>query len=163
MIKRGIGMLLAVVLLCAPLPLRAAQTLTIDSTYGYAVDLHTLQVLYEKESDQRMYPASMTKVLTALTALDAIESLDDEVTITLEMLEGLEDGTYTLAGFLNGEVVTMRDLLYGVLLPSGADACQAFAVSLFGSEEAMVEAMNAKAKALGMEDSHFTNTVGMHD
>ena len=74
MIKRGIGMLLAVVLICAPLPLRAAQTLTIDSTYGYAVDLHTLQVLYEKESDQRMYPASMTKVLTALTALDAIES-----------------------------------------------------------------------------------------
>ena len=163
MIKRGIGMLLAVVLLYAPLPLRAAQTLTIDSTYGYAVDLHTLQVLYEKESDQRMYPASMTKVLTALTALDAIESLDDEVTITLEMLEGLEDGTYTLAGFLNGEVVTMRDLLYGTLLASGADACQAFAVSLFGSEEAMVEAMNAKAKALGMEDSHFTNTVGMHD
>lgn len=163
MIKRGIGMLLAVVLLYAPLPLRAAQTLTIDSTYGYAADLHTLQVLYEKESDQRMYPASMTKVLTALTALDAIESLDDEVTITLEMLEGLEDGTYTLAGFLNGEVVTMRDLLYGTLLASGADACQAFAVSLFGSEEAMVEAMNAKAKALGMEDSHFTNTVGMHD
>ena len=67
MIKRGIGMLLAVVLLYAPLPLRAAQTLTIDSTYGYAVDLHTLQVLYEKESDQRMYPASMTKVLTAGT------------------------------------------------------------------------------------------------
>ena len=86
MIKRGIGMLLAVVLICAPLPLRAAQTLTIDSTYGYAVDLHTLQVLYEKESDQRMYPASMTKVLTALTALDAIESLDASKSSSLYLL-----------------------------------------------------------------------------
>lgn len=157
-------MLLALLLAFAwALPLHAAENADISSAYAYAVDLHTMQVLYEKQAQEKLYPASMTKVLTALVAIDAIDDLEEEVTIDLEMLAGLEDGTYTLAGFLNGEVVTMGDLLYGVLLPSGADACQALAVSLFGSEEAMVEAMNAKAKALGMKDSHFTNTVGMHD
>ena len=93
-----------------------------------------MQVLYGKAQDQRLYPASMTKVLTALTALDHISDLDDQVTVTLEMLEGLEDGTYTLTGLINGETITFRDLLNSALLLSGADSCQALAVSLFGSK-----------------------------
>lgn len=163
MIKRGIAILFALLLCVSPLPIQANSETQISAAYAYAVDLQTMQVLYERNADEKMYPASMTKVLTVLTAMDQIDDLDEEVTITLDMLSGLEDGTYTLTGFLAKEVVTMRDLLYGAMLPSGADACQALAVALYGSEEAMVEAMNAKANELGMTHSHFTNTVGMHD
>ena len=166
MIKRGIALIFVLLLSLPGIKVSAQQTtdaLDVDCTYAIAVDMDTMQVLYGKAQDQRLYPASMTKVLTALTALDHISDLDDQVTVTLEMLEGLEDGTYTLTGLINGETITFRDLLNSALLLSGADSCQALAVSLFGSKEAMVDAMNAKAQELGMENSHFTNTVGMHD
>ena len=166
MIKRGIALIFILLLSLPGIKVSAQQTtdaLDVDCTYAIAVDMDTMQVLYGKAQDQRLYPASMTKVLTALTALDHISDLDDQVTVTLEMLEGLEDGTYTLTGLINGETITFRDLLNSALLLSGADSCQALAVSLFGSKEAMVDSMNAKAQELGMENSHFTNTVGMHD
>lgn len=166
MIKRGIALIFVLLLSLPGIKVSAQQTtdaLDVDCTYAIAVDMDTMQVLYGKAQDQRLYPASITKVLTALTALDHISDLDDQVTVTLEMLEGLEDGTYTLTGLINGETITFRDLLNSALLLSGADSCQALAVSLFGSKEAMVDAMNAKAQELGMENSHFTNTVGMHD
>lgn len=135
----------------------------IHARYAAAADLQTMQVLYERDAQKRMYPASLTKVLTVLTAMDEIDDLEETVTISIEMLTGLEDGALSIAGFLIGEEVTMRDLIYGALLPSGADACQALAVALFGSEEAMAAAMNEKASSIGMTHSHFTNTVGMHD
>ena len=135
----------------------------IHARYAAAADLQTMQVLYEQDAQKRMYPASLTKVLTVLTAMDEIDDLEETVTISIEMLTGLEDGALSIAGFLLGEEVTMRDLIYGALLPSGADACQALAVALFGSEEAMAAAMNEKASSIGMTHSHFTNTVGMHD
>lgn len=142
---------------------QAEEEVSVQARYAGAADLQTMQVLYEKNAEAKLYPASLTKVLTALTAMERISDLDETITITAAMLEGLEDGTYSIAGFLLGEEVTVRDLLYGVLLPSGADACQALAIALFGSEEAMVEAMNETASSIGMMHSHFTNTVGMHD
>lgn len=142
---------------------QAEEEVSVQARYAGAADLQTMQVLYEKNAEAKLYPASLTKVLTALTAMERISDLDETITITAAMLEGLEDGTYSIAGFLLGEEVTVRDLLYGVLLPSGADACQALAIALFGSEEAMVEAMNETASSIGMTHSHFTNTVGMHD
>lgn len=142
---------------------QAEEEVSVQARYAGAADMQTMQVLYEKNAEAKLYPASLTKVLTALTAMERISDLDETITITAAMLEGLEDGTYSIAGFLLGEEVTVRDLLYGVLLPSGADACQALAIALFGSEEAMVEAMNETASSIGMTHSHFTNTVGMHD
>lgn len=142
---------------------QAEEEVSVQARYAGAADLQTMQVLYEKNAEAKLYPASLTKVLTALTAMERISDLDETIAITAAMLEGLEDGTYSIAGFLLGEEVTVRDLLYGVLLPSGADACQALAIALFGSEEAMVEAMNETASSIGMTHSHFTNTVGMHD
>lgn len=161
--KCSLGFLLACLLCVLPMPIKAVSTVQLHSTYALVADLNTLQTIYGEKEDDKLYPASMTKVLTVLTAMDQIDDLDKEVTITPEMLVGLEDGVYSLAGFLNGEVITMRDLLYGAMLPSGADACQALAVELFGSEENMVDEMNKKAQSIGMEHSHFTNTVGMHD
>ena len=159
--------LLAAMIVCLTMPgtwsARAEEEVSVQARYAGAADLQTMQVLYEKNAQAKLYPASLTKVLTALTAMTRISDLDETVTITAAMLEGLEDGSYSIAGFLLGEEVTMRDLLYGVLLPSGADACQALAIALFGSEEAMIEAMNEEASSIGMTHSHFTNTVGMHD
>lgn len=159
--------LLAVLIVFLAIPgtwsAQAEEEVSVQARYAGAADLQTMQVLYEKNAEAKLYPASLTKVLTALTAMERISDLDETITITAAMLEGLEDGTYSIAGFLLGEEVTVRDLLYGVLLPSGADACQALAIALFGSEEAMVEAMNDTASSIGMTHSHFTNTVGMHD
>lgn len=96
MIKRGIALIFVLLLSLPGIKVSAQQTtdaLDVDCTYAIAVDMDTMQVLYGKAQDQRLYPASMTKVLTALTALDHISDLDDQVTVTLEMLEGLEDGT----------------------------------------------------------------------
>lgn len=159
--------LLAVLIVFLAIPgtwsAQAEEEVSVQARYAGAADLQTMQVLYEKNAEAKLYPASLTKVLTALTAMERISDLDETITITAAMLEGLEDGTYSIAGFLLGEEVTVRDLLYGVLLPSGADACQALAIALFGSEEAMVEAMNETASSIGMTHSHFTNTVGMHD
>ncbi len=161
--KVKIGMLVTLLLTIFSLPVQAQEQAEVQSAYALVADLNTSQVLYAKQAEEKIYPASMTKVLTVLTAIDEIDNLSEKVTITEDMLVGLEDGTYSLAGFINGEVVTMRDLLYGAMLPSGADACQALGVLIYGSEENMVEAMNAKAQSLGMTHSHFTNTVGMHD
>ena len=159
--------LLAVLIVFLAIPgtwsAQAEEEVSVQARYAGAADMQTMQVLYEKNAEAKLYPASLTKVLTALTAMERISDLDETITITAAMLEGLEDGTYSIAGFLLGEEVTVRDLLYGVLLPSGADACQALAIALFGSEEAMVEAMNETASSIGMTHSHFTNTVGMHD
>ena len=99
MIKRGIAILFALLLCVSPLPIQANSETQISAAYAYAVDLQTMQVLYERNADEKMYPASMTKVLTVLTAMDQIDDLDEEVTITLDMLAGLEDGTYTLTVF----------------------------------------------------------------
>lgn len=161
--KVKIGILVILLLTVFSISVQGQEQGEVQSAYVLVADLNTSQVLYAKQADEKLYPASMTKVLTVLTAMDKIDNLNEKVTITEDMLVGLEDGTYSLTGFINGEVVTMRDLLYGAMLPSGADACQALGVLIYGSEENMVEAMNAKAQSLGMTHSHFTNTVGMHD
>ena len=72
----------------------------IHARYAAAADLQTMQVLYEQDAQKRMYPASLTKVLTVLTAMDEIDDLEETVTISIEMLTGLEDGALSIAGFL---------------------------------------------------------------
>jgi D-alanyl-D-alanine carboxypeptidase (penicillin-binding protein 5/6) len=123
-------------------------------------DMSTGRILYERNPDTRRYPASVTKMMTALLALEK-GNLADEVTITEEMLN--VDAESTLAGFVEGETVTLKDLVYGTMLPSGNEAAKAIAMHIAGSEAAFVEMMNARAAEIGMENTKYANAHGLHD
>ena len=116
-------------------------------------------VLYEKNSNVKTSIASLTKIITAITVLDNIENLDDEVIINYQMLRGL-DG-YAKAGFKVGNEATIEELLYALILPSGADAAQILAIYTSGNIENFVKLMNEEITKIGVENSHFTNPVGM--
>ena len=132
--------------------------------YVYLIDPDTGQVLIDRGSEERMYPASMTKVMTSIIALEEIPD-PENVTIefTQEMLDGLIAASANRAGFLPGDKPTALDHIYGDLLPSGADCSRALAFYISGSEEAFVDLMNQKAEEIGMKDTNFVNTSGLHD
>ena len=121
------------------------------------------EVLAEKGMDEKIYPASMTKVMTLLVAAENLPDLDAAFTMTQAIIDPLYLAGASMAGFVNGEMVTMRDLLYGAVVPSGAEATEALAQAVAGSEEAFVAMMNEKAAALGLTNTHFMNTSGLHD
>ena len=135
----------------------------LSSDYVCLFDTENTQILYEERAEERMYPASMTKVMTAVLAIEALPDLEREILIENRMWAGLIEANASVAGFLPGETPTVKDLLYGVLLPSGADAVQALAITVDGSVEAFVDHMNRKAQELGMSGTHFTNATGLHD
>lgn len=138
----------------------------IVSTHALFIDLETDEILAMKDAYSTISPASMTKVLTILVAAEHITEaqLDDTFTMTLEITDYgfIHDCSNT--GFLDGEVITVRDLFYGTVLPSGADAAVGLAVYVAGSHEAFVEMMNDKLSELGLSDTaHVTNCVGIYD
>ena len=114
----------------------------------------------EKNADEKAYPASITKVLTALVALEQ-GNMEDLVTISAHAVK-LSSANAKI-GVKEGEVYRLLDLMYGMLLPSGCDAAKAVAEQVGGSEEGFAELMNQKAQELGMTHSHFTNASGLHD
>ncbi len=133
----------------------------INSPNAILLDVQDGQILAEKNAEERIYPASMTKIMTAVLALERIENLDEHVTLSNEDFSNLYEQNASMAGFLPGEEVTYRDLLYGMLLPSGAECCLAVANRIAGSEEAFAVLMNEKAREIGMEYTHFTNCTGL--
>ena len=133
------------------------------SPYAILVDADSGEAVAEKEADVSIYPASMTKVMTALLALEANPDLEQPVTLPEDIFPELRAEGASMAGFRPGETATVRDLLYGALLPSGAECCEALAREVSGSEEAFVASMNRKAAALGMASTHFCNPTGLHD
>jgi len=140
------------------------------SNYGIFIDRDSNVVLAERNSTTRINPASMTKILTVLVAAEQLESagkltaLDDTFTMTLEITDYGFVNDCSNVGFLDGEVITVRDLLYGTILPSGADAAVGLATYVSGSHEAFVELMNDKLQKLGLsETTHVTNCVGLYD
>lgn len=135
----------------------------IESRYAVLYNVQDQRILYDKEANKTMYPASMTKIMSVLVAFDSIADLDAKVTMEAQAFTGLVEANASVAGFQVGEVVTYRDLLMGALLPSGADACNQLALSLYGGNQQMVEAMNQKAQALGLQSTHFTNVTGLHE
>ena len=114
----------------------------------------------EKNADEKAYPASITKVLTALVALEQ-GNMEDLATISAYAVK-LSSANAKI-GVKEGEVYRLGDLMYGMLLPSGCDAARAVAEQVGGSEQAFAALMNEKAQALGMTHSHFTNASGLHD
>ena len=139
----------------------------IVSSYAIMVDPKNDRILAEKLGNTRINPASMTKVLTVLVAaehLKNMEALEDTITMTPEITDYGYVNDCSSAGFERDEVVTVRELFYGTILPSGADAAMGLAVYIAGSHENFVELMNQKLQELGMDDTaHMTNCVGVYD
>lgn len=118
--------------------------------------------LYQYNAHQRLAPASLAKIVTALVAVDSA-SLDDTVEVSISGPELAAETGSTIMGIEPGERLTLRDLLYGLLLPSGNDAAIAIAEHVGGSSAAFAAKMNDEVTSLGLEDSHFTNPHGLDD
>ena len=123
-------------------------------------DLTDDKIIYEKNIQERTNIASLTKIMTTITAIEKINNLDDYVTITSEMLSNIKYDA-SLAGLKIGDKLTYKDLLYASILPSGADATQALAYSLSRSINNFVNDMNTLAKKIGMKNSNFVNVTGL--
>lgn len=128
------------------------------------IDADSGEVLGRHNSLKKIYPASMTKVMTLMVAAEHLSTsqLNDTYTMTYELLAPLVQENASRAGFEENETVTVKDMLYGLILPSGADAAVGLCNYIAGSEEAFVELMNEKAKELGLRETHFTNSSGLH-
>ena len=102
-------------------------------------------------------------MMTAIVAIENLPILQKEIKLTSSTFEGLYDANAAMAGFRPGEKVRAIDLLYGVLLPSGAESCIGLADLIAGSEQDFVRMMNQKAADLGMNNTHFANATGLHN
>lgn len=116
-----------------------------------------------KSYNKKAYPASLTKIMTIIVALENCDDLNATYKFTKADMKALADENASVAGFVAGEKVTIKDLLYGAILPSGADATLGLANYIAGSEAAFVDMMNAKVEELGLTGTHFTNASGLHD
>ena len=134
----------------------------LHSANGIVMEADSGAVLGEKHSKDKIYPASLTKLMTAVVLLEHCDNLEDTVTFSPQWFHELYLQEASMAGFAPRETVQLRDLLYGMLLPSGAECCVAAADYVAGSEEAFVALMNEKAEAVGMANTHFANTTGLH-
>lgn len=136
------------------------------SSHAILISLSENRILSERDAHSQMYPASMTKILTVLVAAEHLKSMDDlnnTVTITAEEEDFSYSNDCSNVGFSVGEVVPVKDLFYGTILPSGADAADALAIYTAGSQEAFVKMMNRKCQELGIsKTTHFTNPVGIY-
>lgn len=135
----------------------------LDSKYAILVEQDSGKVLYTKQAKKQIHPASLTKIMTVYLALQSISDENQIVQVPANIFPKLEAENASVAGFLPNENVTIKDLLYGALLPSGADACITLAQTIDSSEDAFVKRMNETAKQLGMHDTHFTNCTGLDD
>lgn len=132
-----------------PVPSTSARSI-------FIIDRNSKMVLYQKNADLKVYPASTTKMMTALVALDHF-NLDQIITVTREYPIG------EYVGFQPGERITVEDLLYALLVQSGNDAAEILAENFPGGRSAFVEAMNAKAQAIHLTNTHFLNPSGIDE
>ena len=134
---------------------------TISAQSAYLIDNRTNKVLFQKDSDKKMYPASTTKILTAILTLENC-NVDDSVTASFDAVNSIPDG-YSTASIQVGETLTVEQLLEVLLIHSANDAANILAEHVGGSIDSFVAMMNTKANELGLNGSHFTNAYGKHD
>ena len=132
----------------------------INSDYAFVYNLKENKVMGKIDSDKQIHVASLTKIMTAIIVIENSD-LNEEVTIIDSDLRDMY--VYATAGFRPRDKVTVKDLLYGVLLPSGSDAVNAVVRVTSGSEEDFVKLMNDKVKELGLNNTHFSNPIGKDD
>ena len=141
----------------------SVQAPSVSAEGAVLVDGSSGRVLYEKNSDKRLYPASTTKIMTALVTLETLDELglgpDSKVIVPVEEA-GVEGSSLYLKA---GEKLSLEELLYGLMLQSGNDSAEAIAVCVGGTRETFVEKMNLKAEQLGCSGTHFVNPSGLFD
>lgn len=139
-----------------------------NSKYSIIINAKTGQVMAGEKADERMYPASMTKVMTLLVAVEHLQhesSLQDNVTVTEQAQQAMaaQDSSGVLVSKESvGDVLTVEGMLYAIILASDGVACTEIAIYTAGSEEAFVALMNEKAAELGLTNTHFSNCTGLH-
>ena len=145
---------------------KTLPSIDIQAKAALLVDQNTGKPIYAKNEHEQLYPASLTKIMTALLVLRAVDegklTMDQSVTASESAFDTLHDDGSS-AGIKAGEVLTVRQLLQCLLIVSANEACNILAEWDAGSIAAFVDAMNAKAKALGCENTHFVNPSGLHD
>ena len=138
----------------------------IDARTVILIDYHSDKILYEFDPDAQIYPASMTKIMTSIIAFDLLKknkiSLDDTFTVS-EKAWRLSQSGYSSMFIMINDQVSVEDLLKGIIIASGNDACVALAEGIAGSEEVFAEMMNEKAQEIGMLSTNFTNSSGIND
>ena len=137
----------------------------IQSNNAVLVELGSYQAIAEKDADAKIYPASMTKVMTLLVACENVTSLSKKLTVTQEAIDykRAQGGSGLLVDSSLGDAFTIEDLLYILSYDSDTIACLLLAKEIAGSEAAFVDMMNAKARSLGLTSTHFTNSTGLHN
>lgn len=140
-----------------------AVNLNISSKTAILYNLDNGEILYEKNADEKVSIASLTKIMTALVTLENIQNLNKQVVLINQDFQGLVQANAVTAGFTKGEIVTYKDLLYGLLLPSGADAAKALARNVAGSEDGFIKMMNDKVKELDLKQTNFSTVIGLDD
>ena len=136
---------------------------SIYSNEAILIDAETGAVLDEKNPDTQAFPASVTKMMTLLIACEQLTDYDEVYPLPREIYDTLYYQDLSTAGYECNENITINDLLYGLMLRSGAECCLGLANRISGSEAAFVELMNQRAAELGMTGTHFTNCTGQHD
>ena len=138
----------------------------IDARYVILQDHLSGEILYEKDADDKIYPASMTKIMTAIVVFDLLKkgetSLDEEIVVSEKAWRMSQSGYSSMFIMLNDRV-TVEDLLKGIIIVSGNDACVALAEGLSGTEKDFVNLMNEKAREIGLQNTNFGNSSGIND
>lgn len=154
--------LLAICLILLPLLASFAEAApAISAPRAILMDAKTGLVLYEKNAHQKAYPASTTKVMTAILALEK-GNMEDMVSVSFNAVNSISYDS-SKAGLFEGEVFSMRDLVYALLICSANDAANVIAEHIGGDIESFVDMMNTRAKELGAENTHFVNAHGLHN
>ena len=145
---------------------KANAQIEIDARYVILQDHLSGKILYEKEADVKIYPASLTKIMTAIVTFDLLKkgetTLDEEIIVSEKAWRMSQSGYSSMFIMLNDKV-TVEELLKGIIIVSGNDACLALAEGLSGSEEDFVILMNLKAEEIGLENTKFGNSSGIND
>ena len=141
---------------------KASDAPSVDTGSVYLMDSRTTKPLYSKDENTRMYPASTTKIMTAILTLENCSNLDDIATASYEAVETIPEG-YSIADIQIGEQLTIRQLLELLLVHSANDAANVLAEYIGGSISSFVSMMNTKLDELGLKNTHFTNAYGLHD
>ena len=145
---------------------KAYSNIEVDARYLILQDHFSGEILYEKDADAKIYPASMTKIMTSIVTFDLIKkgetSLDEMITISEKAWRMSQSGYSSMFIMLNDQV-SVEDLLKGIIIVSGNDACVALAEGLSGTEEDFVILMNEKAEEIGMVNTNFNNSSGIND
>lgn len=134
----------------------------LHSSNAILVSLNDNEVLFSKDSSEKIYPASLTKIMTTIVAIENLNDLNEKVHLSSKMFNKLFAEGASMSGFRGNDEILAIDLLYGVMLPSGAESSVGLAEYIAGSEKNFVSLMNEKAIELGMNNTNFVNTTGLH-